>query len=203
MWMSFQLDEPVRQAVVQSQGKGWKKSDDYRFKTGVRRFGDWPWIMLAGGVGIGISWKLKKREWIRILAAAMIASTLAGILANSLAADDRPHTTARKSKNPPRLLRAVEGRTPDRRGPAIQFVSLGSHGDRVWLCRGDPIRTVLAGRRGDCPRLADRMVQHHGRRPPPLRCRRCHLYFALCGVVQLEMDRDERRGLCAQGMVET
>jgi membrane-associated phospholipid phosphatase len=100
MWMSFQLDEPVRQAVVQSQGKKWKKSDDYRFKTGVRKVGDWPWIMLAGGIGIGISWKLKKREWIRILAAAMIASTIAGIITNA--------------------SRLTTGRTRPRESPKIQ-----------------------------------------------------------------------------------
>lgn len=81
--MSFQMDQPVRQAVVQSQGKGWKKSDDFRFQAAVRKFGDWPWIMLAGGVGIAISWKMKRREWVRILAAAMVASTIAGLLANA------------------------------------------------------------------------------------------------------------------------
>ena len=43
-----QLDEPVRRAVVQTQVKGWKTSDDFRFKTGVRKFGDWPWLMVAG-----------------------------------------------------------------------------------------------------------------------------------------------------------
>ncbi|HET7237911.1 MAG TPA: phosphatase PAP2 family protein [Terrimicrobiaceae bacterium] len=77
------MDQPVRQAVVQSQGKGWKKSDDFRFQAAVRKFGDWPWIMLAGGVGIAISWKMKRREWVRILAAAMVASTIAGLLANA------------------------------------------------------------------------------------------------------------------------
>lgn len=77
------MDQPVRQAVVQSQGKGWKKSDDFRFQAAVRKVGDWPWIMLAGGVGIAISWKMKRREWIRILAAAMVASTIAGLLANA------------------------------------------------------------------------------------------------------------------------
>lgn len=81
--MSFEMDEPVRQAVVQSQGKGWKKSDAFRFHAAVRKFGDWPWIMLAGGVGIAISWKMKRREWVRILAAAMVASTIAGLLANA------------------------------------------------------------------------------------------------------------------------
>jgi membrane-associated phospholipid phosphatase len=83
IWMSFEMDEPVRQAVVQSQGKGWKKSDAFRFHAAVRKFGDWPWIMLAGGVGIAISWKMKRREWVRILAAAMVASTIAGLLANA------------------------------------------------------------------------------------------------------------------------
>jgi membrane-associated phospholipid phosphatase len=83
IWASIQLDQPVRQAVIQTQGKGWKKTDDYRFKTTVRKIGDWSWLMLAGSVGIAIAWKLKSREWMRIVAAAMIASTLAGLLANT------------------------------------------------------------------------------------------------------------------------
>lgn len=100
MLASFEFDDPVRQAVVQTQKKGWKKTDDFRFKTAVRKFGDWPWLMLAGGIGLGISWTMKKREWMRILAAAMIASTLAGLLANS--------------------SRLTTGRTRPRESPAIQ-----------------------------------------------------------------------------------
>jgi membrane-associated phospholipid phosphatase len=100
IWASFEFDEPVRQAVVQTQGKGWKKSDDFRFKSAVRKFGDWPWLMLAGGLGLAISWRLKKREWMRILAAAMIASTLAGLLANT--------------------SRLTTGRTRPRESPRIQ-----------------------------------------------------------------------------------
>ena len=99
IWASFQLDQPVRQAVVQTQGKGWKKTDDYRFKTGVRKFGDWPWLMLAGAIGAAFAWKLKSREWMRIVAAAMIASTLAGLLANT--------------------SRVTTGRTRPRESPAI------------------------------------------------------------------------------------
>jgi membrane-associated phospholipid phosphatase len=83
IWGSFKLDEPVREAVVRTQVKGWQKSFDFRFMAGVRKFGDWPWLMVAGAVGMAISWKLRKREWIRILAAAMIASTIAGLVANS------------------------------------------------------------------------------------------------------------------------
>jgi membrane-associated phospholipid phosphatase len=99
-WASFELDESVREAVVQTQGKGWKKTDDFRFKTAVRRVGDWPWLMLAGGLGLAISWKMRNREWMRIVAAAMIASTLAGLLANT--------------------SRLTTGRTRPRESPAIQ-----------------------------------------------------------------------------------
>ena len=98
-WVSFELDEPVRQAVVQTQGKGWKKTDDFRFQTALRRVGDWPWLMLAGGVGLAISWKIRSREGMRIVAAAMIASTLAGLLANA--------------------SRLTTGRTRPRESPAI------------------------------------------------------------------------------------
>ncbi len=80
---SFMADQPVRQAVLAGQGKGWKKSDGYRFHSVVRKVGDWPWLMLAGGVGFAIAWVLRSREWKRILVAAMIASTLAGIIANT------------------------------------------------------------------------------------------------------------------------
>jgi membrane-associated phospholipid phosphatase len=99
IWASFQLDQPVRDAVVQTQGKGWKKTDDFRFKTGVRKFGDWPWLMLAGAIGVAIAWRLRSREWMRIVAAAMIASTLAGLLANT--------------------SRVTTGRTRPRESPAI------------------------------------------------------------------------------------
>jgi membrane-associated phospholipid phosphatase len=99
-WASFKLDESVRQAVVQTQGKGWKKTDDFRFKDAVRRMGDWPWLMLAGGIGLAVSWKMKSREWMRIVAAAVIASTLAGLIANA--------------------LRLTTGRTRPRESPAIR-----------------------------------------------------------------------------------
>jgi membrane-associated phospholipid phosphatase len=83
VWVSFKFDEPVRKAVIETQVKGWKKTDDYRFITGVRKFGDWPWLMLMGGIGLAVSLKLRNRDWMRIIAAAMLASTVAGILANT------------------------------------------------------------------------------------------------------------------------
>jgi membrane-associated phospholipid phosphatase len=82
-WVSFRCDEPVRQAVILSHGKDWNKTDDYKFHSSVRRHGDWPWLMLAGGISLVIAWKMRSREWMRILVAAMIASTLAGLLVNT------------------------------------------------------------------------------------------------------------------------
>jgi membrane-associated phospholipid phosphatase len=98
-WASFELDEPARQAVIQTQDEGWEKTDDFRFKTAVRRVGDWPWLMLAGGIGLAIAWKIRSRQWMRIVAAAMIASTLAGLIANT--------------------SRLTTGRTRPRESPAI------------------------------------------------------------------------------------
>lgn len=80
---SFQLDRPVREAVVEAQGKKWKKSDEARFHGLVRRYGDWPYLMVYGVVALGISMACKSRRWTRIVVAAMVASTLAGIVANT------------------------------------------------------------------------------------------------------------------------
>lgn len=80
---SFFLDRPVREAVVAAQGKKWKKSDEARFHGHVRRYGDWPYLMIYGAVALGIARACKSRRWMRIVAAAMLASTLAGIVANS------------------------------------------------------------------------------------------------------------------------
>jgi membrane-associated phospholipid phosphatase len=80
---AFRLDGPVREAVVKSQGKHWKKSDERKFHAAVRVYGDWPWLMLYSGVGLLVAWKLHNRDWQRIVAAAMVASTLSGLVANA------------------------------------------------------------------------------------------------------------------------
>lgn len=82
-WLTFRYDGPIRQAVVTSQGKQWKKSANYQFHSNVRRYGDWPYLMLGCLVGLAIAWKLKSREWTRIIVAAMLASTIAGMIANA------------------------------------------------------------------------------------------------------------------------
>lgn len=100
IWGAFQMDSPVREAVVASQGKGWKKSADARFHSAVRKFGDWPPLMAVCLVGLLVARLMKSRRWMRIVAAAMIASTLAGILANA--------------------SRLTTGRTRPKESPAIE-----------------------------------------------------------------------------------
>lgn len=80
---AFLFDVPVRAQIVKSQGKQWKKSDEQKFHAAVRVYGDWPWLMLYGGIGLAVAWRLRNRDWQRILIAAMLASTLAGIIANA------------------------------------------------------------------------------------------------------------------------
>lgn len=80
---SFQFDAAVREAIVASQGSDWRDSAQHRFVGTVSRYGDWPQLMLVGAVALVIAWKCRSREWTRLVATAMLASTLAGILANA------------------------------------------------------------------------------------------------------------------------
>jgi membrane-associated phospholipid phosphatase len=81
---AFQLDDSIRNRIVAAQGKGWKKSESYRMQGAVSRYGDWPFLMLLGGAGLLVAWRLRNQRWQRILIAAMVASTLAGALVNAV-----------------------------------------------------------------------------------------------------------------------
>ena len=81
--LAFRLDAPVREALVTAQGKDWKKSTEKKVYSAIRIWGDWPPLMGAAFLGFLIAkWKGHAR-WRRIILAAMIASTLAGALANA------------------------------------------------------------------------------------------------------------------------
>ena len=81
--LAFRMDAPVREALVVAQGKDWKKSSDKKVYSAIRIWGDWPPLMGAALVGFLIAkWKANTR-WSRIILAAMIASTLAGTVANA------------------------------------------------------------------------------------------------------------------------
>jgi membrane-associated phospholipid phosphatase len=105
VWGAFRLDVPVRAAVVASQGKGWKKSDDFRFQSAVRKYGDWPPLMAACAAALVAARLLKSRRWVRVIAAAMIASTLAGIVANA----SRLTTGRTRPKESPRIEQGFYG----------------------------------------------------------------------------------------------
>ncbi|MEI6071976.1 MAG: phosphatase PAP2 family protein [Verrucomicrobiae bacterium] len=117
VWGAFRLDTPVREAVVASHGKGWKKSSGFRFYSAVRKFGDWPPLMGACLAALIAAKLLNKRRWARIIAAAMIASTLSGIVANA--------------------SRLTTGRTRPRESPRIEQGFYGPWHDGKLLV-GDP-----------------------------------------------------------------
>ena len=97
---SFQFDDWAREHIVALQGKGWKKSSQYRVQGAVSRYGDWPWLMAAGGAGLFFAWRARNRDWQRILISAMVASTVAGTLVNT--------------------MRLTTGRTRPRESPKIE-----------------------------------------------------------------------------------
>lgn len=100
IWGSFRIDAPVRAAVVASHDKDWRKSPDFQFHSAVRKYGDWPFLMAACLVALVAARLLKSRRWMRVVAAAMIASTLSGMLGN--------------------VSRLTTGRTRPRESPKIE-----------------------------------------------------------------------------------
>ena len=83
IWGSFQLDAPVRKAVVESQGKGWKKTSSYKFHSAVRRYGDWPPVLFAAVAGLAFARWRNSRRWMHILFAAILSAAIAGLIAHA------------------------------------------------------------------------------------------------------------------------
>lgn len=105
VFASFQVDAPVRAAIVQGQGEGWKKTAEYRFHAAARKLGDWPPVMLAAALAMAFARWRGSRRWTHLLAAAMIASTLAGILANA----SRLTTGRTRPRESPRIEQGFYG----------------------------------------------------------------------------------------------
>jgi membrane-associated phospholipid phosphatase len=105
IWGAFRMDAPVRAAVVASHGKNWKKSADFRFQSSVRVFGDWPPLMAGCVATLILARLLKSRRWMRVIAAAMIASTLSGIVANA----SRLTTGRTRPKESPKIEQGFYG----------------------------------------------------------------------------------------------
>jgi len=80
---AFVYDRPVRDAIVASQaGRSWNESAEKHFWSQVSRNGDWPQLMIVGGLALFLAIWIKRRDWVQVIAAALIASTLSGALIN-------------------------------------------------------------------------------------------------------------------------
>lgn len=121
----FLIDEPVRVAIVEAQGKKWKRGGEAHFHGWVRKVGDWPWLMSGGAAGFALAWKMGNRRWMRIVAAAMIASTVAGMLANA--------------------SRLTTGRTRPRSSPKIEQGFYGLRHEGQWLVGNSAYNSFPSG----------------------------------------------------------
>ena len=110
---SFSWDHPVRETLVASQGPNWKQSPLRKTYETIRRWGDWPQLMVIGALGFLVAkWK-GSRRWSRIFLIAMVASTLAGMVANA--------------------SRLTTGRTRPRESPKIEQGFYGLRHEGRWL----------------------------------------------------------------------
>lgn len=116
MRLAFCMDAPVRSFILESQGTNgvkWNHSLEQYYCHCVSRYGDWPELMLLGAFGVWISRRCHSIRWQRILITAMIASTLAGALTNT--------------------LRLTTGRTRPRVSPAIEQGWYGPYHEGKWI----------------------------------------------------------------------
>ena len=67
--------------------------------------------MLAAGFGLLVAWRLRNRDWMRIIAAAMIASTVAGMIANA----SRLTTGRTRPRESPKIAQGFYGPWKDGR----------------------------------------------------------------------------------------
>lgn len=125
IWGAFALDGPVRAAIVEAQGKGWKKTPEAKFHATVRKLGDWPPLMAVAALGVVIARLCKNRRVCRLLVAAMVASTLAGIVANA--------------------SRLTTGRTRPRESPRMEQGFYGLRHEGKWLIGNSGFNSFPSG----------------------------------------------------------
>lgn len=82
--ISFVADVPVRAAVVRKEGPLWNTSSTKKMVASVSRYGDWPELMLIGIVGVLVARYCRSKKWQKIFLCAMMASTLAGGIVNTV-----------------------------------------------------------------------------------------------------------------------
>lgn len=85
---AFSFDADSRAAILDYQadktfhGKTWKKTTESAVMNAASKYGDWPYLALYGGIALLVAWRLKNQRWTELIAAALIASTVAGLLSN-------------------------------------------------------------------------------------------------------------------------
>ena len=110
--VAFAFDAPVRAAVLRLEGSNWDHSFQKIVVGAVSRYGDWPELMLLGAMGFLLARKKANTKWQRLFLIAMVASTLAGGLVNT--------------------LRLTTGRTRPRVSPAIAQAWYGPYHEGEW-----------------------------------------------------------------------
>ena len=73
----FAWDQPVLEAVREGTGKSFRG-----LARLLSRYGDFPWLLGCGLVGLLLCLKTKRREWARILTAMLVAGIVAGLFSN-------------------------------------------------------------------------------------------------------------------------
>ena len=125
MGLSFFLDAPVRARILQAEGMDWDHSAKRQFFNAISRYGDWPELMLLGALGVGIARQCHSRRWQEIFVMAMVASTLAGALTNT--------------------LRLTTGRTRPRVSPQSEQAWYGPYHNGEWTVGYAPWNSFPSG----------------------------------------------------------
>ncbi len=81
---SFFMDAQVRTTILRVEGPTWNESSTKKIVAAVSRYGDWPELMVLGTLGFFIARYRQSRRWQKIFLCAMLVSTLAGGLVNTL-----------------------------------------------------------------------------------------------------------------------
>lgn len=76
---SFAADKSIQEWILALNQHHWSHDSAY---AAFSKYGDWPELMLLGGIGFLVAKKTRKVRWQRILLCAMIASTIAGMMVN-------------------------------------------------------------------------------------------------------------------------
>jgi len=77
--VSFFFDAPIDMWMAAHRGLGFEN-----VAKAISRYGAWHWLMGIAIFGLAISWFRARRDWMRILAAMMIASSVSGLSADCL-----------------------------------------------------------------------------------------------------------------------